>query len=115
MLTDEQRTYMIGKMLEARKRSVGAPKGNTNAEKQTGQNDRIVSTRETKDGTAGQIGNEVGMSEKNVRRAEKFAKGIDAIRNVSPEAAKSAAPQNGAQQRISPMHVGNKQVDKMSI
>lgn len=86
-LTEPQRIYMVGKKYEARKRSVGAPKGNTNAEKQTGQNDRIVSTRETKDGTAGQIGNEVGMSEKNVRRAEKFAKGIDAIRNVSPEAA----------------------------
>lgn len=86
-LTDEQRTYMIGKMYEARKRSVGAPIGNANAEKQTGQNDRIVSRRETKDGTAGQIGKEVGMGEKNVRRAEKFAKGVDALKQVSKDAA----------------------------
>lgn len=83
-LTDEQRTYMIGKMLEARKRS-----GNQyTAKSAAGQNDRQQKNRrETKDGTAGQIGKEVGMGEKNVRRAEKFAKGIDKLREVSPEAA----------------------------
>lgn len=85
-LTDEQRTYTIGKMYEARKRSVGGTGANQyNA--QTGQNDRTALHRETKDGTAGQIGKEVGMGEKNVRRAEKFAKGVDAIREINPEAA----------------------------
>ena len=87
-LTEAQREYMIGKKYEARKKGVGKHKGNQYTTKvESGQNDQIPSFRETKDGTAGQIGKEVGMSEKNVRRAEKFAKGIDAIRNVSPEAA----------------------------
>lgn len=86
-LTDEQRTYMIGKMYEARKKSVGEHKGNQYAKMEAGQNDQIPTRRETKDGTAGQIGKEVGMGEKNVRRAEKFSKGIDALREVSPEAA----------------------------
>ena len=86
-LTDEQRTVEIGKLYKVRKKSVGAPTGNSNAEKQTGQNDRIVSRRETRDGTAGQIGKEYGMSEKNVRRAEKYADGIDAILKVKPDVA----------------------------
>lgn len=88
-LTDEQRTYMIGKMYEARKKSVGNTTTARNADGtfQSGQNDRIGSRRETKDGTAGQIGKEVGMGEKNVRRAEKFSKGVDVLREVSPEAA----------------------------
>ena len=86
-LTDNQRRYAVGKMYECRKKSVGAPTGNENAQKQSGQNDRIVSRRETKDGTAGQIGKDVGMSEKNVRRAAAFARGVDALRKVSPEAA----------------------------
>lgn len=83
-LTDEQKTYMIGKMLEARKHS-----GNQyTVESAAGQNDRQQRSRkEIKAGTAGEIAKDVGMSEKNVRRAEKFAKGVDALREVSPEAA----------------------------
>jgi len=83
-LTDEQRTYTIGKMLEARKHS-----GNQyTVESAAGQNDRQQrSQKEIREGTAGEIGRDVGMSEKSVRRAEKFAKGVDALREVSPEAA----------------------------
>ena len=83
-LTDEQRDYTIGKMLEARKHS-----GNQYTEKSAaGQNDRQQRSRkDIKAGTAGEIGKEVGISEKNVRRAEKFAHGVDAVREVSPEAA----------------------------
>ena len=86
-LTDEQRKYTIGKMYEARKKSVGEHKGNQYVKMEAGQNDQIPTRRETKDGTAGQIGKEVGMGEKNVRRAEKFAQGVDALKQVSPEAA----------------------------
>ena len=82
-LTDEQRRYMIGKMYEARKRTQGGTGANQYSV-QTGQNDRTASRRETKDGTAGIIGKEVGMSEKNVRRAERFAKGVDKGEEVSP-------------------------------
>lgn len=86
-LTDEQKTYMIGKMYEARKNTVGAPIGNANAEKQTGQNVHIVSRYEIKQGTAGQIGKEFGVDGKTVRRAEKFAKGVETIREKSEEMA----------------------------
>lgn len=86
-LTEKQKDYMIGKMYEARKNSVGAPKGNANAEKQNGQNVQIVSRREQQDGTAGQIGKEVGLDSRTVRRAGKFAQGVDALKAVSPEAA----------------------------
>lgn len=86
-LTEKQKDYMIGKMYEARKNSVGAPKGNANAEKQSGQNVHIVSRREQQDGTAGQIGKEVGVDSRTVRRAGKFAQGVDALKAVSPEAA----------------------------
>lgn len=84
-LTENQKDYMIGKMYEARKNSVGAPKGNANAEKQNGQNVQIVSRREQQDGTAGQIGKEVGVDGRTVRRDEHFAKGIDRAAKVDPK------------------------------
>ena len=86
-LTEEEREVEIGKLYKVRKKRAGGQVGNTNAEKRTGQNDRIVSRRETKDGTAGVIGKRYGISEKNVRRAEKYADGIDALRSINQEAA----------------------------
>ena len=87
-LTDEQRTYMIGKMYEARKKSVGAPTGNTNNSKVNADKmSELKTPRGIKDGTAGEIGKEVGIDSRSVRRAEKFTKGVDALREVSPEAA----------------------------
>lgn len=76
-LTDEQRTYMIGKMYEARKKSIGGDR------KSSRQNDDLKRGRKTKD----IIGEEVGESGSTVERAEYFAHGIDALRNVSPKAA----------------------------
>ena len=38
--------------------------------------------REIKDGTSGEIGKEFGIDGKTVRRAEKFAQGVDKIREV---------------------------------
>lgn len=87
-LTDEQRTYTIGKMYEARKKSVGAPAANKNAEKQIAQNGPIVSTTDKqKHGVSGEIAVELNIGRNTVRRAEHFAKGVDALREVSPEAA----------------------------
>ena len=85
-LTDEQRTYMIGKMYEARK-NTSAFKGNQYTIVGSGQNVQNQSRREQRNGTSGEIGKEVGMDGRSVRRAEKFAKGVDTLRNVSPEAA----------------------------
>ena len=85
-LTDEQRTYTIGKMKEARKQSVGAPAENKNAQKQMHQNGVIVSD-DHKHGTASAIAFELGIGRNTVDRAERFAKGVDALREVSPAAA----------------------------
>jgi hypothetical protein len=87
-LTDEQRTYMIGKMYEARKKSVGAPTGNTNNSKVNADKmSELKTPKEIKDGTAGEIGKEVGIDSRSVRRAEKFTKGVDVLREISPVAA----------------------------
>ena len=86
-LTDEQRTYTIGKMYEARKQSQGGDHGNQYTKEANGQNVHLPTPREIKDGTAGEIGKEVGMDGRSVRRSEKFAQGIDILREASPEAA----------------------------
>ena len=107
-LTDEQKAYMIGKMYEARKKSSGGQIGNSNAKNEVdnlsisfsggdhgnqytkmanGQNVHLPTRRVSRDGTAGQIGKEVGVDSRTVRRAADFAKGVDALKEVSPEAA----------------------------
>ena len=73
-LTDEQRTYMIGKMYEARKQSVG---GQIRGSAQSGHAIR----------TSEQIAKEIGVGKETVKRSEKFSKGVDALREVSPKAA----------------------------
>lgn len=87
-LTDEQRAYMIGKMYEARKKSIGGQVGNSNAKNEVDKmSESFKDKREIKDGTSGEIGKEVGMNARSVRRAEKFAQGVDKIREVDSEAA----------------------------
>lgn len=87
-LTDEQRTILIGKMLSARKKRVGAPDGNKNR----CENNLVKNTELKKDkkaikaGTAGEIAKELSVSEKTVRNAEKFAEGIDALEKINKEA-----------------------------
>lgn len=87
-LSDEQKKYMIGKMYEARKKSVGGQLGNANAKNEVDKmSESFKGKREIKDGTAGAIGKEIGVDGRTVRRAEKFAKGVDAIREEFPETA----------------------------
>lgn len=78
-LTDEQRTYMIGKMYEARKRSHGGDR------KSSAQNEHLKS--EAKGRIAEQIAGELEIARETVKRSEHFSKGIDALRKESPEAA----------------------------
>lgn len=84
-LTEKQKDYMIGKMYEARKQTIARNEKGQFAP--NGQNVRTVDRREQQDGTAGQIGKEVGVDSRTVRRAGKFAQGVDALKAVSPEAA----------------------------
>ena len=88
-LTKEQKDYMIGKRYEAQKHSQGGTGANQHTVKeQSGQNVHSAkSRREIKDGTSGVLGAEYGITSRSVRRNEKFAKGVDAIKAVSPEAA----------------------------
>ena len=76
-LTEEQKAYMVGKMYEARKKSVGQHEGNQYTKVESGQNVHIPNRREQRNGTAGEIGKEIGVNGRTVRRAEKFAKGVD--------------------------------------
>ena len=78
-LTEQQRSYMIGKMYEARKKSEGGQGANQYRNMQLGQNGPVAKKR-----TSESIAEELGIGENTVRRAEKFAKGVDVIREVSP-------------------------------
>ena len=104
-LTDEQRTVLIGKMYEARKRSKGAQVGNKNAEKQMAQNEPIESGPSA---TAKVIAKELGIGKETVKRAEKFAKGVDAIKEVSPEAAETILKGNSGVTKAAVMELPKK-------
>lgn len=80
-LTDEQRTYSIGKMNEARK-NTSAFKGNQYTSESGGCQNGANQNR-----VAGQIASELGIGRRTVNRAAEFAKGVDALREVSSEAA----------------------------
>lgn len=86
-LSDENRTYCIGKMYEARKKSSGgAQVGNQHARKHGMQNANDVSSERTPR-TSDIIGQELGVNPSTVVRAEKYSKGVDAMREQSPAAA----------------------------
>ena len=74
-LTDEQRTYVIGKMYEARKHCHGGDR------KSSPQNEDLPQK------TAEIIAKEAGVCRSTVERAEHFSQGVDAVRSVSPDAA----------------------------
>ena len=78
-LTEENRTYCLGKVYEARKKSVGNP-GERTEDGQWAQNEPIGRTAEV-------IAQELGIGRETVKRAEQFAHGVDAIREASPAAA----------------------------
>lgn len=80
-LTEKQKMDLVGRMQRARKKSHGGERGNQYTAAPKGQNEPLPKS------TAAQIAAEVGVSESFVKRAEKFADGVDAIREVSPEAA----------------------------
>lgn len=76
-LTDEQKTYLLGKLYEARKQTHGGQIP------WSGQNDASIKGKKTRE----IIADEMGVGFKTVERSEHFAKGVDAIREQSPKAA----------------------------
>ena len=84
-LTDEQKTYILGKLYEARKHVVGSEKGGYG-----NQYKKVVSAQNgpTPIGRiSDQIGKEQGVGKETVKRAGAFAKGIDVIRENDSELA----------------------------
>lgn len=78
-LTTEQRTYLLGKLYEARKHCRGA---NQFTVDRSNQNDYSSNGR-----VHTQIAKEQGVGSATVQRAEIFARGIDDIRKEDPELA----------------------------
>ncbi len=111
-LTEEQKAYMVGKMYEARKKSVGAQEGHAGRNQHTVANvDKMsesATRREQRNGTAGEIGKEIGVDGRTVRRAEKFAKGVDALRESSPEAADAVLKGNSGATKAEISELTNK-------
>lgn len=79
-LTDEQQEYAIGKQLAEEKLAVGANQHTVVEGVQSGPPRKPGKT-------AQKIADENGIGYGSVFRAEKFAKGIDALREISSEAA----------------------------
>jgi len=75
-LTDKQRDYAIGKQLAEEKLAYGGDRKS-----------RSKTDLEPQGKTAQKIADENGIGYGSVFRAEQFAKGVDALREVSPEAA----------------------------
>lgn len=88
-LSDEQKTYLIGKLYESRKKSAGGNGSNqyVKRDEQNAQNGQVAKTDKEKHGVSGEIALELNIGRNTVRRAEHFAKGVDALNDVSPEAA----------------------------
>ena len=75
---------VIGKLYEARKKANGGTGANQHTREQLPQNGGEAKKRY---GTAATIAEELGVGKNTVERAEKFAQGVDALREQSPEAA----------------------------
>jgi len=83
-LTDEQRTVVLGRLYKAVKQN---PLLNLK-QFQTDNGDRVVNftTRRGSAATAIVLAEQLGVSEKTVRNAEKFTDAVEALQEVSPQA-----------------------------
>ena len=83
-LSEENRTYIIGKMYEARKKSHGASDGFRGNQSVSYKNYNLA---EKPPKTHEILADEVGVSPATVTNAEKFAKGVDVIKAQAPAVA----------------------------
>lgn len=86
-LTDEQRTYLLGKLYESRKKSSGGTGANryTKGNLQDAQNGQAEKTTDNENhGVSGKIALELNIGRNTVRRAEQFSKGVDKADEVVP-------------------------------
>lgn len=82
-LTPQQKKYLIGQRYEAEKMAQGGDRKSTEA-KSRGQNDLLISSGKNTNATRKKIASESGTSDSYVKRAEHFAKGVDAAEEVLP-------------------------------
>ncbi|NLU24443.1 MAG: hypothetical protein GXW99_06985 [Clostridiales bacterium] len=78
-LTDEQKTYLIGKEYEAQKKTVGGDRG-TERDAKSGKFTAIHQKGGERDkdyGTSGIVAKAHGIGKSSVERAERFSKGLD--------------------------------------
>lgn len=85
-LTDEQRTCLLGKLYESRKKSDWMHKNRYSGNVECAQNGNILKS-EKSTRISEEIAKDLGVSKNTVIRAEHFSKGIDAIQSVSQETA----------------------------
>lgn len=78
-LTPMQKKYLIGQRYEAEKNANGGDRRSENA-KSVGQNDPLISPHVTR----ARIAKETKTSESYVKRADQYAKGVDAAEKVLP-------------------------------
>lgn len=103
-LTDEQRTLLIGKMYEARKNAHGGDR------KSSSQNGDLKETEAKR--VSEQIAEELGVGKNTVLRAHKFSKGIDALKEVSEEAAEKVMSGNSGAAKSEVSEVANMTADE---
>ena len=78
-LTPQQKKYLIGQRYDAEKNANGGDRKSENV-KSVGQNDPLISPHVTR----ARIAEETNTSESYVKRADQYAKGIDAAEEVLP-------------------------------
>ena len=79
-LTPEQKKFLIGRQQEAEKNSVGGDRKSQKAKSEV-QNEPLIYTS-----TAARVAAEMGVSESYVKRAAKYARGVDAAEEAVPGA-----------------------------
>lgn len=104
-LTDEQKTYLLGKLYEARKKVVGGDGTNQYNKEECAQSGHKARTAEV-------IAVEVGVGRETVKRAEKFSKGVDALKEVSEEAAEKIMSGNSGVAKSDVSEIVNMNADE---
>jgi hypothetical protein len=77
--------YYVGRRQNLEKKHVGAPQGNSNAEKQLSQNETIVSANGP---TRNKLAERFGVSPQTIERNSEYAEAVDAIGKVAGREAK---------------------------
>ena len=78
-LTPQQKKYLIGQRYDAEKKTHGGDR-KSNLPESSGQNDHLIVAQKTRE----RIASETGTSESYVKRADQYAKGVDAAEEVLP-------------------------------